>query len=253
MELSWSTFVLELINFLVLVWILQRFLYKPVLAAIARRKAAIDQTVADAQSAQARAEALEQQFQNRLGDWEREKQRLREKVDEELAAHREQMMTALEQELAQQREKEKVLAERRMTDLKHQAQAEERANAVRFLARLLRRVAGPELETRLVQVALADLSQLGEAQRSVLEKAGHDPANTFAVTTAFPLSAERRREITEALKDVTGQPHLDASFDEDPQLMAGLRIRVGPWNMRANMQDELAFFSEMGSRGPEKA
>ena len=48
MELSWPTFFLEIINFLVLVWILKRFLYKPVLEAIAHRKAVIDKTLVDA-------------------------------------------------------------------------------------------------------------------------------------------------------------------------------------------------------------
>ena len=38
MELSGSTFVLEIINFLILVWILKRFLYKPVLGVIAKRR-----------------------------------------------------------------------------------------------------------------------------------------------------------------------------------------------------------------------
>ena len=37
MELNWTTFALEAVNFMVLVWILKRFLYKPVLAAIAQR------------------------------------------------------------------------------------------------------------------------------------------------------------------------------------------------------------------------
>ena len=39
MELDWTTFVLEVINFLVLVWILRRYLYRPVLNTLAARKA----------------------------------------------------------------------------------------------------------------------------------------------------------------------------------------------------------------------
>ena len=50
MELSWSTFILEAINFLVLVWILKRFLYKPVLDVIERRKAGIEKIQADAKA-----------------------------------------------------------------------------------------------------------------------------------------------------------------------------------------------------------
>ena len=37
MQIDWTTLVLEIINFLVLVWILKRFLYKPVMEAIAAR------------------------------------------------------------------------------------------------------------------------------------------------------------------------------------------------------------------------
>ena len=37
MQLDLTSFLLELVNFAVLVWILHRFLYKPVLAAIDRR------------------------------------------------------------------------------------------------------------------------------------------------------------------------------------------------------------------------
>jgi len=48
LELSWSTFLLEIINFLVLVWILKHFLYKPVLDVIARRRSGIEKTLADA-------------------------------------------------------------------------------------------------------------------------------------------------------------------------------------------------------------
>ncbi|MEO0035300.1 MAG: synthase, partial [Pseudomonadota bacterium] len=38
MSLDWSSLALQTVNFLVLVWLLQRFLYRPVLAAIDRRR-----------------------------------------------------------------------------------------------------------------------------------------------------------------------------------------------------------------------
>jgi F-type H+-transporting ATPase subunit b len=35
-ELNWTTFVLEILNFLVLVWLLKHFFYQPVKGVIAR-------------------------------------------------------------------------------------------------------------------------------------------------------------------------------------------------------------------------
>ena len=50
MELDWTTFALEIINFLVLVWMLKRFLYRPVLATLAERRAGIERTLAEARA-----------------------------------------------------------------------------------------------------------------------------------------------------------------------------------------------------------
>ena len=88
MTLSWPTFILEIVNFLVLVWILKRFLYRPILQAIEERKARIEKNLAAAKARQMEAEALEQQFQKRLADWENEKQKLRAEVTEEITARR---------------------------------------------------------------------------------------------------------------------------------------------------------------------
>jgi len=101
--LSWPTFILEIVNFLVLVWILKRFLYRPILQAIEERKARIEKTLADAKARQNEGEALEQQFQKRLADWEDEKQRLRAEVTQEIAGRRTQLLAALDDSLKQER------------------------------------------------------------------------------------------------------------------------------------------------------
>ena len=88
MEFDWTTFALEIINFLVLVWILQRFLYKPVTSAIAERKAGIEKTLADAQAVQAEAESLKRQYENRMANWEHEKAQARVQLLQEMDAER---------------------------------------------------------------------------------------------------------------------------------------------------------------------
>jgi F-type H+-transporting ATPase subunit b len=241
-ELSWPTFALELVNFLVLVWILKRFLYKPVLQAIARRKAVIDQTLADAKSRQAEAQTLEQQYQNRLADWESEKEQLRAGVVEEISAQRTQMMAALENSLKQEREKARVLEQRRLTELETNAEETGIARGVQFTSRLLTRIGCPELEARLVTLALEDLPLLFDEQIKALRSVSQQAGLQVNVTSAFPLSSPQRDEVTQRLKDVT-QDNIVLEFNEDSRLLAGLRISIGPWVLRANIEDELEFFS----------
>ena len=251
MELSWPTFFLEIINFLVLVWILKRFLYKPVLEAVAHRKAVIDKTLADANAKEAGAQALVEQYQNRLADWENEKEKLAAGVAEEISAQRAKMMAALENSLKQEREKARVLEERRLNELKNQAEEEGIARGVQFTGRLLACAACPELEARLVNLTLEELPRLPEEQIKALRSVGQQAGVRVKVTSAFPLSAAQRSAIGRRLKEVT-EDSVAVEFTEDSRLLAGLRISVGPWVLRANVEDELEFFAQAVGHGSRK-
>jgi len=250
-ELSWPTFFLEIFNFLVLVWILKRFLYKPVLEAIAHRKSVIDKYLVDAKAKEAGAQALVEQYQNRLADWENEKEKLAAGVAEEISAQRATMMAALENSLKQEREKARVLEERRLNQLKNQAEEEGIARGVQFTGRLLACAACAELEARLVNRTLEDLPRLPEEQIKALRSVCRQDGVRVKVTSAFPLSAAQRSAIARRLKEVT-EDSVAVEFTEDSRLLAGLRISVGPWILRANVEDELEFFAQAVGHGSRK-
>ena len=243
MELNWPTFFLEIINFLVLVWILKRFLYKPVLAAIAHRKTVIDKTLADAKATEAGANALVEQYQNRLAEWENEKAKLRAGVADEIAVRRTQMMAALDNSLKQEREKARVLEERRLNELQSQSEAIGIGRGVQFAARLLARAASPELEARLVALALEDFSTLSAEQLDGLRSVAQKARLQVKIASAFELASTQRGLIAKRLKEIT-QDNITTEFNQDSQLVAGLRISIGPWVLRANIQDELEFFAD---------
>ena len=103
MELDWTTFGLQVVNFLVLVWLLKRFLYRPVMDAIARRQATIDQSVTDARAAEQRAEELRTQYEARLAETDAAHADRLARLAEEIAAERHDRLTALDAELRSER------------------------------------------------------------------------------------------------------------------------------------------------------
>lgn len=66
------TFALEIVNFLVLLWLLHRFLYRPIQEAIAERRQALNQEIVTAQQREQEALALKSQFEQSVADWEQE-------------------------------------------------------------------------------------------------------------------------------------------------------------------------------------
>jgi F-type H+-transporting ATPase subunit b len=242
-ELSLSTFILEIVNFLILVWILKRFLYKPVLAALARRKSKIDESLSEAARRQEHAQSLEKQYQNRLTEWQQEKERLRNQLEEEINSQRKNLMDSLDKSLANQREKARVLEQRELEQFRRQASERGAAQGVAFTSRLLQRLASAELEKKLVMILQEDLQQLPEEQLRQIRSAGTAASGRVKITSAFPLEGSQREALAGSFRQLLGG-EAKMEFLEDASLLAGLRVSIGPWVLRANLHDELDFFSQ---------
>ncbi|GMR21221.1 MAG: F0F1 ATP synthase subunit delta [Gammaproteobacteria bacterium] len=243
MELSWSTFLLEIINFLVLVWILKHFLYRPVLEVIARRRAGIEDRLAEVRRLHDETDALKAEYENRLTDWDHERQQARDALVQELDEERVRQMEALQTTLAQEREKVQVAESRRHAEAVRETEHHALRQSAQFAARLLTQAAGPELETRLFDLLVDDLSVLSGDQIAALRTQWGEPPEAIMVTSAYPLPEEQRQRLEETLTKVTGLA-MPAQYEQNPDLLAGLRITIGAWTLQANARDELKGFTE---------
>lgn len=242
MELDWSTFLLQIINFLVLVWILNRFLYKPVLNVITDRKAAVEKTLAESERARADAQVLQAQYETRLTEWEREKDKARAQLREDLEAERHRLMTALRAELDQERQAAAVREQRRLAELTQRAEQAALEQGGRFVAKLLSGLAGPEVEAKIVELMLSEMAQLPEEQLTAIRSTL--PQDTFVrVVTAYPLGQNLRESLAQMVRRLAGR-ELRCEYSNDPDLIAGMRLSFGGWVLRANLQDEMKLFSE---------
>ncbi|MCB1917205.1 MAG: F0F1 ATP synthase subunit delta [Rhodocyclaceae bacterium] len=243
MELDWTTFGLQVVNFLVLVWLLKRFLYRPVMAAIERRQAAIDQSVADARAAEARAGELRTDYEAKLAEMDAAHAAQLARLAEEIANERRDRLAGLDQELLAEREKRAALAEREAGELQRRAEAAAHQKAGAFLARLLGRLGDAHLDARLLDLLIEDLPQLPTQQRDGLRRAAASDGARVTVHSAHPLDAPSRQALETALGELVGRA-LPADYGTDEALLAGLRVGLGPWLLAASLADELPYFHE---------
>lgn len=248
MEFDWTTAILEAVNFLVLVWLLKHFFYRPVLAAVERRRAESDKMLADAEARRREAETLKGEYESRLGDAGRQRDLALARLDEEIAAERMRRLEAVKADADADAQRRHMLAARDAGE--HEAALERQALAVaaRFTGRLLERLAGPELEARLIDLALDDLAATSAERLDVIREALRESGTSIDVVTAYELDAARRTAIATALAGIAGQP-LAPAFRQDSALKAGLRVTAGAWVLMANLRDELGFFSGSPERG----
>ncbi len=244
MELNWSTFILEIINFLVLVWILKKFLYRPVLAALQQRQEKIEQKLDEAAKLKTEGIELEQLYQGRMEDWKREKQQARDELHQEIQAQRVEKLEQLERELTSEREKAAVIEQRHQTEAQQQYQHHAHQQGARFAASLLSSLAGSELEQRLFDLLLETFDQLNQEQLNKLRDNCKSTENKITIVSASELSDNHKKRLKEKLSRFCEQS-VELEYQVDSALIAGLRLIVGAWVLHLNLRDELKDFADL--------
>jgi len=244
MNFDTTTFLFEIANFLILLWILQRLFYRPLLDMIAQRKQYIDQTLSDAQTLKQQADEQCLLYQNRLTEWEQEKQVAREALQQQLNVERAKQLEQLKDEFELEQQKYRVHLARKQQKFMRQAEQQALTNAAKFAAILLQQASGPELEARLFDYLLSALSGLPEECRSCLQYADRQTHMTIKVSSAYMLNDEQRQRLEQCLA-LQFQIPLSFEYQCDRSLIAGLKLDIGAWALNANLQHELVGLADL--------
>lgn len=242
MEFNTTTFILEIINFLILIWILQRLFYKPVLEIIAQRKQHIDQSLEDAKKLHREADDLRALYENRQQLWEQEKKAAQAGLHQQLETERSQQLELLNKELEQVRQKSQVTFNHQQEEWRRQAEKQAMSNGARFASLILQQCAGPEVESRLLALLIEHLNTIPESTKLSIQTADLKKSSDVKVASAFALSNALKQELEQCLVKLIKRP-LSFQYQQDNTLIAGVRIDIGTWVLHVNLANELAGFA----------
>lgn len=228
MGISWWTIVLQAINFLVLVWLLQRFLYKPVTEVIARRRALVDESFASAEQARQAATAEQQRLEQSQAALAEQRQQLLSAAHEEIDADRARVLEQARQEAASMLEttRTRLAAEREaVLASTKEALADLASNmAARLLGDATSAASAGALNDAFLSQLAARVRSLPARERETLGRDLSADAEGVHVVTASPLSDDAQERWQRMLAEEFGVP-VAARFSVDPALLGGALLR----------------------------
>lgn len=219
------TFLFEIVNFVVLAYVLHRLLYRPLRAAIDNRRAAIVAAQHDAAKSRADAVALQKQVQSQLADIENERQEAVKKTRELAEAERHKLLAEGQKAVDRLKEEARVAIERQRADALRSLQAKLNSSAAELAERLLQESVGSSLQQQLAQRLVDTLSQLPEKQRLQV-RSDWSEADGAVVETATTLDRGSLEQINKAASALAGQT-VTLAVQVQPALLAGARLRIG--------------------------
>jgi F-type H+-transporting ATPase subunit b len=220
MRFDWTTLLLQTVNLLVLVWLLQRFLFRPVMAIIAERRRAADALLADAEAACDAARAEADRIAKRRQSLAAEGDQLMADAHASAEAERMELLAQARQEAARTQQAAETTLDQERLRQRRALEAEARQLAVTIAARLLARLPPQAATAALLEMLDAWLAALPAADLANLAQ------GPLEVATAATLDEPAQAACTAMLQRRLGDG-LRLRFVADRSLIAGVELR-GP-------------------------
>jgi len=226
MQIDWLTVAAQIVNFLVLVWLLQRFLYRPITNAMARREERIESRLSEAEAVREEVEADAE----RLEKLQQELEASREEILTQARKQAEEMRTGLEDEIRDEMEGRRAQWQAHLEDERaaFAARLKERAGhqVIDIVGRVLKDYVGRDLGDHLAGTFTERLADLDAAARDKLKQAARHADEPARVDSSVALKPGVRSRITRAIHESVASD-MEVAYSEDGDLLLGVRLTVG--------------------------
>lgn len=238
MLIDWFTVAAQALNFVVLVWLLRRFLYGPIIRAMAERQRGIDEQIEEADRLRAEAAAEGERLRAETARFEADREERRHALREELDEARGAALAAARAEADGLRERWRAAVLRERDGFLQELRQQAGGQIIEVSRSALRDLADEHLEERVIDRFLARLDELDEGQRRTLEGAADDEDGPLEVRTAFGVPAALEDRIADTVRQHL-EPGHRVVFTVDSSLLCGIELRVGGYALAWSLDDHL--------------
>ncbi len=234
MLIDWFTVAAQALNFLILLWLMKRYLYAPILKAVDAREQRIAAELKDAETKKSEAQNEREEFEHKNEAFDQQRAELLTKATDEIATQGREM-------LKKAREKADNWAAKRQEALRTQADGLSRAiegsarNEVLAITRkALHELATTDLESSIAEIFMQRLRALDANAKADLVAALKVASPAPTVSSALTLSKQQRDAI-QAMLEGSFSLAMPLMFEVRPDLICGIELSANgllvSWNV----------------------
>lgn len=238
MLIDWFTVGAQVLNFFILVWLLKRFLYKPILHAIDEREKLISEEIANADKKKTEAQKESDEFKHKNEEFDQQRAALLKKATDEVKDERQRLLEEAHKaadDLSAKRQ-EKLKSDAHNMHLAISKRIQEEVFAI--TRKTLNDLASTNLETSMCEMFTRRLREMEGPEKAQLADAIKMVSNPVLVRSAFEIPAEQCAAIQNALNE-TFSADIQVRFETAPDFISGIELTTNGQKLAWSIDDYL--------------
>jgi len=233
--IDWFTVGAQIVNFLILIYLLKRFLYKPILKAMAEREKKISDRLQQAAEKREKAETEAKALAEERQELENKRVQLQAEAKEEIRQWRDEAMEKAKHEAEKVRDSWQESIEKEKEDFGRKMKIILGRQIFKVAARTLHDLADERLEARLVEKFSQKLHEaVGEKEESQQSMGGE-----LELQSGFEISDDQQKDLQSVINELF--PEATVSFKSDAEYGFGIRLtgrsRKIEWSLNRYMSE----------------
>ncbi len=223
MLIDWFTVAAQAVNFLILVWLLKRFLYKPILDAIDAREKRIATELADADAKRAEASREREEFQEKNETFDQQRQAMLTKAADEANSERQRLIADAKKVAETLRANREDALQREHVALNEEVTRRTQAEVFAIARKALTDLANLNLEEQMTDVFTRRLQALDDDAKADFAGPSDSQDNAMIVRSAFDLPTALRANLQDAINRAFST-EVELKFETVPDVISGIEL-----------------------------
>jgi len=216
--IDWFTVSAQIVNFLILVYLLKRFLYQPILRAMDEREKKIAGRLREAEEKREKADSEAEEFAELRRELAENRKKLESETRKEIEQWRDEAMAKVRDEVEEMRQSWQESLAGEQEDFRRRLKTTLSRQVFLTAARALRDLADERLEWKLVETFNRRLPEAIAKAEASAEQLG----KRLRFVTGFRLSEEQEKEVRNTV--TKSLPETEIGFEVDHGLGFGVRL-----------------------------
>jgi F-type H+-transporting ATPase subunit b len=236
--IDWFTVIAQIFNFLILVALLKRFLYGPIIRAMDEREARIAARLEEARRHIESAEQEARSYREKVRDFEAHRSEMLEAAAQEAEARRRDLLREVREEVASRRAAWYETLQQEKAAFLHDLRRHAGAKFVQISRQALGELAGAELERRILRVFLKRIEELADTGGDDFQESFIRSGSRVAVTSSFDIPPDLRSLMEETFRSRIA-PECTFRYEISPDLLCGIELKTDGVRVAWSLEDYL--------------